>query len=340
MLARPILRVKGDIFKNDEGTFLVDTGCPLNLVKESALTKIFRRRDNSIFYLAGVGKGIYETLGSVELFIFDRKTIFHIIPEDFGVSTSGILGMEFLHENSASLKFQDGETILDLPLSEQANINYSLPPRTRKLIALSVVDNGVREGLLERIETEEGVIIPDGIVSCVNGTVKVFAINPTDDAVHVKIHPVEIQGCDLQQVEVGHVDAIETEPCPARMRLNRLLEIINLSSLTQEEKDTLYGPLEKYSHCFYLDGDTLKATNVVAHEIRTTDDDPIFQKQYRPAEALNDEILKQTRELYEMRFVEDSDSPYNSPVWMVPKKPGPDGERRWRIVIEIGRAHV
>lgn len=72
----------------------------------------------------------------------------------------------------------------------------------------------------------------------------------------------------------------------------------------------------------------------MAHEIRTTDDIPIFQKQYLPAESLNKEILKQSRELYKMGFIEDSDSPCYSPVWLVPKKPGPDGQRRWRMVID------
>ena len=34
-------------------------------------------------------------------------------------------------------------------------------------------------------------------------------------------------------------------------------------------------------------------------------------------------------------FIEDSDSPYNSPVWVVPKKPDPDGNKRWRMVIDF-----
>lgn len=33
-------------------------------------------------------------------------------------------------------------------------------------------------------------------------------------------------------------------------------------------------------------------------------------------------------------MIEPSESPYNSPVIIVPKKPGPDGCKRWRMVID------
>ena len=101
------------------------------------------------------------------------------------------------------------------------------------------------------------------------------------------------------------------------------------------EKSSLLDPISKYSHRFFLEGDTLEATDVITHEINTTDDTPIFHKQYRQAEIHNEEISKQTKDLLKNKITEDSDSPYNSPVWIVPKKPDPDGNKRWRMVIDF-----
>lgn len=35
-------------------------------------------------------------------------------------------------------------------------------------------------------------------------------------------------------------------------------------------------------------------------------------------------------------IIEESDSPYNSPVWVVPKKSDASGKEKWRIVIDFG----
>lgn len=221
----------------------MDTGCSLNLINECSLSRILNNSFDGTYYLKGVGKGFYETLCSVVIHIFERKAIFHIVSEDFGISTSGILGMEFLHENSATMKFRNGETVLDLPPLRHTNdVIYSLPPRSRKVISLSVENYKLNEGYIERIITDEGVIIPDGVVSCVNGKIKVIAINPTDHKVDVKIPVVEIQECDF--LKVNHVDALEADATPSRVRLNRLLEVIDLECLSQEEEDSLLPSLE------------------------------------------------------------------------------------------------
>ena len=72
-------------------------------------------------------------------------------------------------------------------------------------------------------------------------------------------------------------------------------------------------------------------------KIHTTDDIPIFHRQYRPAEVHSKEISQQTETLLKDNFIEDSESPYNSPAWVVPEKPDADGNKRWRMVIDFRR---
>lgn len=40
-------------------------------------------------------------------------------------------------------------------------------------------------------------------------------------------------------------------------------------------------------------------------------------------------------ELLKNDIIEESESPYNSPLLIVPKKPGPNGEKKWRLVIDF-----
>lgn len=49
---------------------------------------------------------------------------------------------------------------------------------------------------------------------------------------------------------------------------------------------------------------------------------------------MTNEIKTQTHDLRQKDIVRDSNSPYNAPLWMVPKKPDADGNKKWRMVID------
>ena len=41
------------------------------------------------------------------------------------------------------------------------------------------------------------------------------------------------------------------------------------------------------------------------------------------------------KDMLNKKIIEPSDSPYNSPVWVVPKKADASGKQKWRIVIDF-----
>ncbi|KAL7289564.1 hypothetical protein TKK_0016535 [Trichogramma kaykai] len=93
--------------------------------------------------------------------------------------------------------------------------------------------------------------------------------------------------------------------------------------------------VSKFPFQFHLQLDKLSLTDSGAHRIVTTDDIPINIKQYRNPPHLRDEMRKHVQELIDNDIVEESESPYNSPLWIVPKKAGPDGVKKWRLVIDF-----
>lgn len=66
-------------------------------------------------------------------------------------------------------------------------------------------------------------------------------------------------------------------------------------------------------------------------EIKTTTPDPIYSKNYPYPVAMRDEIEKQISELLTERIIRPSNSPYNSPIWVMPKQPKPNGDD-WQLI--------
>jgi len=78
--------------------------------------------------------------------------------------------------------------------------------------------------------------------------------------------------------------------------------------------------VKKYPTLFAKTDERLTYTTNVKAEIRTNTDTPVFSKFYQYPIPLRDEKNKQVKELLDDGVIRPSRSPYNSPVWVVPKK--------------------
>jgi|GEM_PF-3482667 len=123
----------------------------------------------------------------------------------------------------------------------------------------------------------------------------------------------------------------EEIPCP---RTSAVMQLLRLEHLNSEELDNVKSLILNHSDRFHLPDDNLGSTNATQHSIPTTNEIPIHTKQYRYPPVHKDEIDKQVNELLSNDLIEYSTSPYNSPVWIVPKKPDSQGNKRWRMVID------
>lgn len=62
---------------------------------------------------------------------------------------------------------------------------------------------------------------------------------------------------------------------------------------------------------------------------------PINLKQFRVPFALQKEMERILKEMESEDLIEESNSPWNLPSFLVPKKPGKNGERRYRLVTDM-----
>ena len=104
--------------------------------------------------------------------------------------------------------------------------------------------------------------------------------------------------------------------------------------MNEEEKHKILSLCHKYKDCFYNKQEKLSATNAVKHSIKTKEDHPIYVKNFRYPYHLKEEIQNQIRKLLNDEIIRLSNSPYSSPVGIVPKKSDGSGKKKFRMVID------
>lgn len=127
---------------------------------------------------------------------------------------------------------------------------------------------------------------------------------------------------------------------PIKSKISPSLNYILDDAVPKSTKHRIDEIIKKYKRLFEpLDDSQAAATNVTA-EIRTTTSDPIYTKSYPYPAAMREEVSRQIKELLSEGIIRPSRSPYNSPIWVVPKKPKPNGEKQYRLVVDYKRLNA
>ena len=104
--------------------------------------------------------------------------------------------------------------------------------------------------------------------------------------------------------------------------------------LTSEQKVQLERLLGKKSEVFQLSVDDVGLTDLIEHEIDTGDHKPIRQRQYRIPATVSAEVDKQISEMLRNGIIEESQSPWCSPM-MIVKQRTREGKIKFRFVIDM-----
>ena len=122
---------------------------------------------------------------------------------------------------------------------------------------------------------------------------------------------------------------------PNPVRVQDLISKLRTDHVESSHEEPILKIITSYHDIFTLDQDPLPCIQSTEHEITLKNDKPINIKSYKPPECHKQEIHKQINEMLGKGIIESSDSPYNTPVWVVPKKIDGTGKQKWRIVIHF-----
>lgn len=126
-----------------------------------------------------------------------------------------------------------------------------------------------------------------------------------------------------------------TEITNINERTNYLMENLNLKHCDPTYKREMNKLCKKYNKAFSIEGDRFEHTDVIRHHIQLKPGtQPIFTRQYRIPESQKEEVQRQIDEMESKGIIEKSNSPWNSPLLLVPKKTDETGERKFRLVVD------
>lgn len=282
-----------------------------------------------------------RTKGEVEVIVKGKINKFQLVSKEFRIDRDGILGIEFLRFQEATLKFKNnsnGELIIGkeiIPLTSHTTV--TLPPRQKTLITLSTKETKLKSGYVKRIDVGPEIYIGEAIVTPKDGTVQLFAINSTPENIELTIPSLELEDYDvinLEKLSLNKVDPFSEKSVSHAKRMYQITKLLDLKKLNDEEKDSLLKLVYQFPYQFHLPTDKLGMTEVVSHKIVTTDEKVINVKQYRYPQIHKEEIRNQVLELRKNNIICPSKSPFNSPLWIVPKKADSKGRVKWRMVID------
>ena len=147
---------------------------------------------------------------------------------------------------------------------------------------------------------------------------------------HIEIYDKEIRiEDDLPENIVGLIGEKTSDIDKLRDRRDRIISQISNTDYPAYF-DRLINILMKYENVIALKGDNLGKTNVITHHINVPKNiSPIYVPCYRLAHSQKEKASESIKEMLKQGIITESNSPWNSPMLVVPKRDG-----SYRIVID------
>lgn len=269
----------------------------------------------------------YPSFFNVETFCHD----FQITP-DIDILFDGILGNDFLSKSFSidfNVELLFGSNMKTYIYYDQNR--FYLSPRSETVINIQT-DKSNFVGQIEKFEIENGVYVSDCITQTDSlGLAKVTVLNTKEDFVRLKQACIQIKSIPETIFQVNNLTNEDRSP----NRWNKIKANLRIDHLNTEERESIYKLCKNNIDLFHLEGDLLGHTIIAEHHIPIEKNvRPIHTKTYRFPKVHEEEVKSQIGKMLSQNIIKPSNSPWSSPLWVVPKKLDSSGKTKWRIVID------
>lgn len=320
---------------NRTTSFLVDTQADISIIKHDVLNNDVHINSTDIIRIRGVTDELVSSLGTIENEIFTNDFSvyheFHVVSNNFGIPADGIIGKDFLKIHKCvidyeemSLSFQLNGKLVSIPILESPSDNSITLPARAEVFRTFHLSKFEGPQFINNSEIHPGVFIANSIATSQDPIIKV--LNTTN-----KILTISKNLTVTENLSNFHVYTMNTSNA-SQSRFETLSGTFKKNS-PKHCQDRLMPLLEKYSDVFALSTDKMTQNNFYEQKLRLKDDTPVFTKNYRLPISQKTEINKQVQKLIDNDLIEPSQSSYNSPLILVPKK-STDGTKKWRMCVD------
>lgn len=328
-----------------QGKFLIDTGASCSMISPKVIEgSIFDKYVEYEPFEVKTAHAVTRHENVVYLPLppeFNSDLIHKFLIFDFDPKYKGLIGLDLLKALGTNIDLKAkvlSTATAEIPIRFDYTVKkIKIEPRTERVIT---VKTNYTDGYYIQDDHfwENGLKSPAAIVSVKNGSFRTTIINYTEEKKIVKNkEPFELEVFDdssvLQQHELNSImvtSDIDKELCDNLKRLR-------VDHMNEEEKREIKRVCYQYRELFYSENLPLTFTHAVKHELRLSDDTPIFVRNYRQPPQLRKEIQNQIDNLLKQGIIRESISPWSCPVHIVPKKADASGKVKWRLVIDYRR---
>lgn len=286
--------------------------------------------------------GDKKVLGKIKIPAFPefqtKKDIeFTLFP--FSDYFDGIIGLEELRKLELTMDFQNqilyNRNQIQIPFnyrheSTQNQFTIEIPPFS-SLQQRFPVDIAEGEIIIPDVKYKE-IWIPE-TAALANNFKAIFEIQNTSDHTicYTFFEPFHATKLQTDEVEIFNFETFIPE-----YQNNKIdtLNQIRTDHMNDEERQAILKVISEFSDLFHNNDSQLTFTNKIKHEIKTTDEIPVHTKTYRFPFCHKEEVNRQINKMLDDGIIRHSQSPWSSPIWIVPKKADASGKKKWRIVVD------
>ena len=333
-------------------TTLFDSGATHSAVNANIGRRIIEsgiRLETSECQISDVQGNSLNVIGSLTIPITVlNKTIVWSVLVIAQLAEDCILGSDFLHANNISINFGackiffNDDHVEALSSKTITAVHRTFVPENHHLKLKCIVkcpDNVILcPGSLvitKRNEIMEGVFLEEVITKVMRKNM-IFVVVTNTNPYSVFIKPTQTVGevTDTSSIQVIPVEEARiasfgtpatTGPIsqPGQEKLKYLKENFNCPKDISPAIRAQYEELIIQNHdVFAHDKFDLGFSDVISHQINMKTPQPVYVKQFRIPDAYESEIMKHVEQWLAQDVIEECSSPYNSPVFCVPKKTG------------------
>jgi hypothetical protein len=296
------------------GNALVDTGSQVSLVKECGLIR-GSNIERGISHIQGITGNSMQIKGQTKLSIGDTSPHDFLVMDRLPMNYDLLLGQDWLEKFGCNLQIP--------------SLGITLPAYSETLVRIPTKENGNR--LVESQELQENIFCASSVVECINNSFLCLLINLNSTEQTLKQFP------HTQELPKMNGQFQNTEKSKLSERNQALQTQLRLAHIKEGEEE-IRQICTEYMDVFKLPGDKLTATSAIKHHIPTPSlpvNRAITLRNYRLPEQHQNEVNDQVQKMLEDGIIQPSQSPWNFPILVVPKKLDASGKRKWRICVDF-----
>jgi len=245
---------------------MIDTGAAPNLIKKRALRPDVEIRAETMA-LSGITDGNIETLGAVDITFKGHPVTLQVVDSNFPISQEGILGSDFLGNETDISYSKQIITWRDQELHFSRGKEITLPPRSRTIISIRIMNTQLTEGYIPRLNISDNIYFGEALVRNCNGSALIGIINTSETTERINLPKIQIEEIesvstvppqrdpeqkqnDNSKVPMTRIATIETTSVLKRTQVAEIKPLLRLSHLNDEESEHVERIIQKHGDLF------------------------------------------------------------------------------------------